>query len=185
MKHSGSLFVVLFSIWLLWSGHPTTLLLTLGLFSCLFVLLAMRRMGAIDHEAVPVEITLRVLLYLPWLLGRIVLANLDVARRIVQPRMPIRPHVLKVRAGQRSDLGRVVYANSITLTPGTVTIGVNGDEFTIHALTDDAAADVQGGEMNDCVETPVGEDALQRFGVADVGPHEAKRGRFRRVHEIA
>ncbi len=151
MKHSGSLFVVLFSVWLLWSGHYTTLLLTLGLFSCLFVLLVMRRMSAVDHEAAPVDITARAALYLPWLAWQIVKANLDVARRIVQPRMPVRPHVLKVRAGQRSDLGRVIYANSITLTPGTITIGVSGDEFTIHALTDEAAAGVAGGEMNDRV----------------------------------
>ncbi len=151
MKHSGSLFVVLFSVWLLWSGHYTTLLLTLGLFSCLFVLLVMRRMSAVDHEAAPVDITARAALYLPWLTWQIVKANLDVARRIVQPRMPVRPHVLKVRAGQRSDLGRVIYANSITLTPGTVTIGVSGDEFTIHALTDEAAAGIGGGEMNDRV----------------------------------
>ncbi len=151
MRHSGSLFAVLFSVWLLWSGHHTPLLLTLGLFSCLFVLLTMRRMSTIDHEAAPVEITARALLYLPWLTVEIVKANLDVAWRIVQPRMPVRPHVLKVHAGQRSDLGRVIYANSITLTPGTVTIGVSGDEFTIHALTDKAAAGVADGEMNDRV----------------------------------
>ena len=151
MKHSVSLFVALFSIWLLWSGHYTSLLLTLGLFSCLLVLLAVRRMVTIDHEAAPVEISLRTLVYLPWLGWQIVKSNLDVARRIVQPRMPIRPHVLKVRAGQRSDLGRVVYANSITLTPGTVTIGVEGDEFTIHALTDEAGAGVTAGDMNDRV----------------------------------
>jgi multicomponent Na+:H+ antiporter subunit E len=151
MKHSGSLFVVLFSVWLLWSGHTTPLLLTLGMFSCMFVLLAVRRMRAVDRETAPVEITARVLLYLPWLVWEIVKANLDVARRILQPRLPIRPHILKVRAGQRSDLGRVVYANSITLTPGTVTIGVSGDEFTIHALTDEAAAGIAGGEMNDRV----------------------------------
>ncbi len=149
MKHSGSLFIVLFSFWLLWSGHYTSLLLTLGLFSCLLVLLAVRRMGTIDHA--PVKIALRTLGYFPWLGWQIVKSNLDVARRIVQPRMPIRPHVLKVRAGQRSDLGRVLYANSITLTPGTVTIGVDGDEFTIHALTDDADDGVTAGDMNDRV----------------------------------
>jgi len=149
MKHSGSLFIVLFTAWLLWSGHTTSLLLTLGLFSCLFVLLAMRRMGTIDHETAPVEITARVLAYLPWLGWQIVKSNIDVARRILQPNMPIRPHVLKVRAGQRSDLGRVIHANSITLTPGTVTLGMNGDEFTIHALTDAAAEGLADGAMND------------------------------------
>jgi multicomponent Na+:H+ antiporter subunit E len=123
----------------------------LGLFSCLFVLLVMRRMRAIDEEAVPVEITARALLYLPWLLWEIVKANFDVAARILRPRMPIRPHVFKVRVGQRSDLARVIHANSITLTPGTVTIGMSGDEFTIHALTDEAAAGVLGGKMNERV----------------------------------
>ena len=151
MKHAGSLFVVLFSVWLLWSGHMTMLLLTLGLFSCLVVLLVMRRMGTIDQEAAPFGILLRMLPYAPWLLWQIVKSNLDVARRIVSPGMPIRPHLLKVRAGQHSDLGRVIYANSITLTPGTVTIGMVGDEFTIHALTDEAADDVAAGAMNDRV----------------------------------
>ena len=153
MKRSGSLFVILFSVWLLWSGHYDPLLLTLGLFSCLFVLLVVRRMGTVDREAAPVEITLRVLLYLPWLGWQIVASNLDVAKRIVRRRMPIRPHVIRVRAEQESDLGRVIFANSITLTPGTVTIGVRGNELTIHALTDAAAAGLANGEMNERVRT--------------------------------
>ncbi|NIM00862.1 MAG: hypothetical protein GTN89_08025 [Acidobacteria bacterium] len=153
MKHSGSLFVVLFGVWLLWSGHTDALLLTLGLFSCLFVLLIVRRMQTVDHETVPVEIAWRVPRYLPWLAWQIVLSNVDVAKRILQGKMPIRPHVVRVRAEQESDLGRVILANSITLTPGTVTIGVRGNELTIHALTDDAAAGLASGEMNERVRT--------------------------------
>ena len=62
--------------------------------------------------------------------------------------MPIAPRVIKVRASQRTAVGRVLYANSITLTPGTVSINVQGDEITVHALTQKAAGDLQTGEMD-------------------------------------
>ena len=148
MKHAGTLFLVLFTVWLLWSGHYTTLLLTLGLFSCLFVLLSLRRMEAVDRETAPAEVGLRGLIYLPWLLWEIFRANLDVAGRIIRPRLPIRPQILRVRAGQRTDIGRVIYANSITLTPGTVTVGLDDDELTIHAICDKAADGLRSGEMD-------------------------------------
>jgi multicomponent Na+:H+ antiporter subunit E len=148
MKHAGILFVVLFSVWLLWSGHYTTLLVTLGMFSVFFVLLTIRRMGALDHETAPSEILPRALAYTPWLLWQIALSNVDVARRVLRREMPIRPHLFRIRPGPRTDIGRVIYANSITLTPGTVTVAIEGDEFTIHALTDEAAQGVLTGEMD-------------------------------------
>lgn len=148
MKHAGSLFVILMSVWLLWSGHYTSLLVTLGLFSCFFVLLTVRRMGAVDHETVPVELGPRMLLYVPWLAWEVAKSNVDVARLVLRPSMPIRPHLFRTRPGQRTDLGRVIYANSITLTPGTVTVAMDDDGFTIHALTDDAARGVESGDMN-------------------------------------
>ena len=148
MKHAGSLFVVLITIWLLWSGHYTALLTGLGLFSCMIVLLAVRRMGVVDQETAPFELGPRLVLYLPWLIVQIVKSNIDVARLVLNPRLPIRPHLIRVRPGQHSNVGRVVYANSITLTPGTVTVGFSNDELTIHALTDDAAEGVLGDAMN-------------------------------------
>jgi len=148
MKHAGVLFVVLFSVWLLWSGHYTTLLVTLGLFSVFFVLLTIRRMGALDHETAPLEFLPGALAYTPWLLWQIARSNVDVARRVLRREMPIRPHLFRTRPGQRTDIGRVIYANSITLTPGTVTVAIEGDEFTIHALTDEAAREVLTGEMD-------------------------------------
>ena len=78
----------------------------------------------------------------------IVKANIAVALRIVSPRLPIRPRVIRVRAGQRTDIGRVIYANSITLTPGTVTVDTEGDHITVHALTPEAAEGVLSGEMD-------------------------------------
>ena len=155
LSRALSLGLVLFAVWLLWSGFwpgvadGGVLLTGLGAVSCLAVVLIARRMRVVDPEGAPLEVTPRAqLLYAPWLVWQIVLANLDVARRILSPSLPIRPHVIHVRAGQKTDLGRVVYANSITLTPGTVTIDMQGGDLTVHALTDEAARGLAAGEMD-------------------------------------
>jgi multicomponent Na+:H+ antiporter subunit E len=100
-------------------------------------------MEAIDEEGVPLQITLRMLAYLPWLLKEILVANIDVARVILRPKLKISPRVVFFHGTQKTDLGRAIYANSITLTPGTITTGVNGNEFEIHALR---AADLDTDE---------------------------------------
>jgi multicomponent Na+:H+ antiporter subunit E len=132
----------------LWSGHYDSFLVSIGLASSIGVMLLVRRMKLVDAESAPVEITLRAIAYTPWLLWQIFRSNLDVARRILTPSLPIHPNVIRIRAGQRTDLGRVIYANSITLTPGTVSIAVDGDEITVHALTDEAGRDVEQGAMD-------------------------------------
>ena len=148
MKHLVSLFVVLSVIWLLWSGIYQTLTLSLGLASCIAVIALARRMGVVDREGAPVEAALGTLLYLPWLMYEIFKANVDVALRIISPSMPIAPRMIRVKAGQRTDLGKVIYANSITLTPGTVSVDVEGDTIVVHALTRAAAEGVESGVMN-------------------------------------
>jgi multicomponent Na+:H+ antiporter subunit E len=147
LKYTISLGLVLFGVWLLWSGHYTAVLLSFGGVSCIVAVAIVRRMKIVDRESAPIEVTLGALLYLPWLLWEIVKANLDVARRILDPRLPISPRIIRVKAGQRHDIARVIYANSITLTPGTVSIDVEGDEITVHALTEEAARGVESGEM--------------------------------------
>ncbi len=148
MVRAVSLGFVSFVVWLLWSGHYTPLLLTLGAGSCLLVLFLTRRMGLLDEEGVPVHLTPRLLLYIPWLIWAIVRANVDVALRILSPRLPIAPRLLRIRPGQRTALGRAIYANSITLTPGTLTCDADGEEFTVHALTQEAADDLESGLMD-------------------------------------
>ena len=73
---------------------------------------------------------------------------MDVAKRILSPRLPISPRVIRVKAGQQSDLARVIYANSITLTPGTVSLSLEGDEIEVHALTREAAEELESGKMD-------------------------------------
>jgi multicomponent Na+:H+ antiporter subunit E len=147
--HTFSLAFTLFSLWLLLSGHLSeSLLLALGLASVILVVITVRRMETLDHEGHPVHLSRRVLVYWPWLIKEIVLANIDVGKAILRFRVPVAPTVFSVRASQRSELARVIYANSITLTPGTVTIAVDGDRLTIHALTPGAVEGLEGGEMD-------------------------------------
>jgi multicomponent Na+:H+ antiporter subunit E len=158
LKHPFNLSLFLFAVWLLLSGHYTPLLLTLGLLSTLLVVFIATRAELVDHEMQVVLIKPGVLLYWFWLAGEIIKANIDVCRRILDPRLPISPRMIQVRAGQQTELGRVTYANSITLVPGTVTVSVEGDMFKVHALTRETAEDLKGGELDRRVQ-----DVEQRF----------------------
>jgi multicomponent Na+:H+ antiporter subunit E len=134
--------------WLLWSGHLEPLLLGYGAASCALVLWLALRMRLIDRESVPHHLLGGMLLYIPWLLLQIAKANLHVARVILTPSLPIRPRVIRVRATQQSELGNTIFANSITLTPGTVALDVRGGSILVHALTDQAAAGLTDGVMD-------------------------------------
>jgi multicomponent Na+:H+ antiporter subunit E len=85
------------------------------------------------------------------LLREITVSNVDVVRAILSPRLPIQPHFLRVRTRQSTDLGKVILANSITLTPGTVTVDVQGDELLIHALTEASGRAVEEGQLDRAV----------------------------------
>ncbi len=148
MIHALSLGAVLAVLWLLLSGHYTFFLLSLGATSIILVLTIALRMDVVDHEGHPVHLTFKALLYWPWLGWQIVKANIDVARRILDPALPISPTVFKVKASQRSAVGKVLYANSITLTPGTISMRLEGDEIEVHALSREAAEELRQGEMD-------------------------------------
>ncbi len=147
MRHNLSLFAFLFVVWLLFSGYFEPLLLTLGLLSCAFVVWIAVRQNVVDHEGHPVHLRpVRWLSYTVWLAGEIVKANIDVAARIWNPKLPISPTVVKVPADM-NELGQVIYANSITLTPGTVSIDLDNNVITVHALTREGAEELSKGEM--------------------------------------
>ena len=152
-----SLFILLFLTWLLLSGIYTGLLLGLGVLSCLVVVAVCRRMKIIDPEGHPNHLIPGLLRYMPWLLWAIVKANIDVARRIVHPRLPMSPCVIQVETSQKTHLGQVIYANSITLTPGTVAVETDEGTIDVHALTREAAEDVRSGVMDGRVTDMEGE----------------------------
>lgn len=149
MKSTVALFGLLLALWLLASGiYDHAQLLVFGVLSCAGVALLARRMGIADEEAVPVHLVLRSLVYVPWLAKEVLLANLDVARRVLGPRLPISPRILVLHPTQRTDLCRVLYANSITLTPGTVSIEAEGGTITVHAIAEEVAEGLEKGEMD-------------------------------------
>ena len=75
-------------------------------------------------------------------------SNLEIARIILARRMPVSPRLLRVRASQRTAVGQFIYANSITLTPGTISLDLRDGQILVHALTKESAAGVEGGEMD-------------------------------------
>ena len=146
MARIVGLWVMLFAVWLLLSGHYTPLPIGFGVGSCALTVYIASRMDVADHEGVPIYLGGRFLLYFPWLLKEILVANINVAKVILSPSLPISPIMVVFRSTQKTDLGRVLYANSITLTPGTITTGVEGDQLEIHALT---WQDVDGREEDE------------------------------------
>lgn len=130
------------------SGIFLPLILILGVLSCVLVVFIAMRMDVIDHEAVPVHLTLKVLTYWPWLLWEIVKANIDVTKRVLGI-SEISPTMVRIKATQKTDLGIVIFANSITLTPGTISIDVDEDGYIlVHALSQEGTIGLEGGDMD-------------------------------------
>jgi multicomponent Na+:H+ antiporter subunit E len=149
MLHAASVFLVLYAFWLLLSGLFTPFLLAAGAGCALAVLAFARRMDVIDHEGHPIHLGWPALFsYWPWLIKEIAKSSWDVSRRILDPRLPISPTLARFRPSQKSELGLVIHANSITLTPGTVAVEVEAGELLVHALTREAAAGLAGSEMD-------------------------------------
>lgn len=138
--------LVLFGFWLLLSGELDALHLTLGAATAAAVAAitepllmappAITATGAHPFKEYPLG---RLLAYLPWLVVQVVVSSLQVARLVLHPSLPIAPRIVRLAHPLPHNLARLTLANSITLTPGTVTIDVDGDEYLVHALTPDSA----------------------------------------------
>ena len=148
MVHAISLYAALLGVWLLLSGFYSPFFLALAVVCCALVVYIARRMDVLDHEAQPAHLTWRFITYLPWLAWQIVLANIDVARRVLAPSLAIDPVMKWLPASQKTDLGLVIYANSITLTPGTVSTDVEGGRIQVHAISAESMAGLESGGMD-------------------------------------
>lgn len=159
-KHTLSLSASLALLWLLLSGHYTPLLLALGAVSVALTAVLALRLDVVDHESYSLYFSpVRLMTYWCWLLREIVVSNVYACRLILSPDLPISPEIITLRNRQKTIPGKVTFANSITLTPGTVTIDLTPDTVKVHAITREAAAALQRGEMDDKVagmEHPTG-----------------------------
>ena len=141
--------ILLFLFWISLSGHMEPLLLGLGVASVALTVFLSHRMNVIDHESYPLHLSLKFPGFFLYLFREIVKANIDVVTRILSWRKaPISPQMIDIPQSQNSDLGAVIYANSITLTPGTVTIKLSENNLTVHALSKEAASELARGAMS-------------------------------------
>lgn len=136
-------------VWLLLSGLFKTQLLVLGVISVGIVVLLSYRLKVLEHRGQPIYFRfLNILSYWGWLLGQIVLSNIEVCKRVWSRELDIKPTLRRISATPDTEMGRVIYANSITLTPGTTTINFTADDdILVHALHEDSLHELELGEM--------------------------------------
>ena len=148
--------LALFIVWLILSGKFDAFHVSMGAVSALCVALGTRRLLILPPDIGPPgtplakALPLRFLGYVPWLSWQIIVSSLHVAYVVLHPRMPIQPRLLRFDTAFPHVLAQLTLATSITLTPGTVTLDVDNDEFLVHALTDTSAQGLEphGGAMH-------------------------------------
>ncbi|MDX1562518.1 MAG: Na+/H+ antiporter subunit E [Gammaproteobacteria bacterium] len=151
MKQIALLALALAVLWMLLSGHFDVLLLSFGVASVAFVSWIAQRMRVIDGESYPFGLVPRLLGYWFWLLIEIVKSNVDTVRRVFGPKSAVQPVIFDAPAKQANDLALVIHANSITLTPGTVSLELEDDKIVVHALHPDVARAAVENGMNERV----------------------------------
>ncbi len=140
-------FVVFVVTWLLWSGIYQPLVLALGALSCLLVTLLAVRIGFFDKDIYALHLGPRLPSYWLWLLKEIFTANLQVARIVLSPTLPIRPTIVTIDASELPPVSQATLANAITLTPGTLVMDIDSGRIEAHCLTTEAATALEDGEM--------------------------------------
>ncbi len=143
-----SLAISLFLFWVVLSGFFTPFLLSAGALSALAVAYFAYRMDVVDHEGHPIHLGPRALAYWFWLFQEILKSAWLVSKIILDPRLPVSPTLVKFAPGQRTVVGLVIHANSITLTPGTISIAVEPGEIVVHGLTREGAHGCIDSEMD-------------------------------------
>lgn len=144
----ATLFALLCLFWVLLSGFFTPFLLSAGAASALAVVWLSHRMRLLETSRPGLKRGFGLVGYGIWLLAEVVHSSWAVTRLIVNPRLPISPTLVRFQPKQRTEIGLVIHANSITLTPGTITIEAEPGHFVVHGITRDSAAGVLDSEMD-------------------------------------
>lgn len=158
LRFATILLLALAAAWWVLSGYTKPLLLTLGAISLGLVLIMTMRMRIVDRETAPYLTLPQTLAYFGWLFIEIVKANVAVVRAVLSPDLEVSPTMTKIPTKGRSDLARSMFANSITLTPGTVSIDLQDDHILVHALLSEMSDSDDFEEMGDRSAWAVGEN---------------------------
>jgi multicomponent Na+:H+ antiporter subunit E len=148
MRHTLYLTLTLSAFWLINSDHYTALILSLGAASIIFVLFLAHRMDVVDHESHLIPLTLKFPGYWLWLMKEVIVSNISVVKHIWLGKDSISPTLATITASQKTDVGKVIYANSITMTPGTVTVALVNDQILVHSLSQENIDALMTGEMD-------------------------------------
>lgn len=139
--------LLLVAAWLLWSGMFKPLLVGLGVFSCVLTVFVIRRMGYFDRQAYAFGYDLRLAGFWLWLLREIALSSLKVTRVVLSRRLKLNPEVVELDVSGLDQVDQALLGNSITLTPGTLTLEAHNGKLIVHALTAEGAQSLREGEM--------------------------------------
>ena len=139
--------LLLITAWVLWSGYLKPLLLGLGALSCLLTIWVVRRMGYFDDDTFAFHYDWRLLGFWAWLGREVVLSSIEVARVVLRRKVEVEPKVVDMDGSGLGPVDLALLGNSITLTPGTLTLDVYEGRLLVHALTPEGAAALQRGEM--------------------------------------
>jgi multicomponent Na+:H+ antiporter subunit E len=145
---AASLLALLIAAWVLWSGQFQPLLLALGAFSCLITVYLTGRMGYFDNDVFALRFGVRLLSYWAWVAKEVVRSSIEVARVVLNPRLPISPQIVEIKATASHPVDQAILGNSITLTPGTLALDVHRGRIQVHCLTQASADDLLSGEMD-------------------------------------
>lgn len=136
------------AIWFGLSGMTKPLILAFGAVSVILSAILAYRFDILDRESSPYARMPQLIAYWAWLVVEIFKANWVVIKACLRSNLDINPALVKVKTGCESDLAKTVFANSITLTPGTVSVAVEGDKILVHALYEEEAGPGAFDEMD-------------------------------------
>ena len=144
--------LLLVAAWLLWSGLYKPLLLVLGAISIVLTLWVVRRMGYFRADVFAFRYNLRLMGFWGWLGAEIVRSSIAVARHVLSPTLKVAPRIVRLDVSHLEPVDQALLGNSITLTPGTLTLDVDQGQLLVHALEVDGAQGLVEGEMQRRVE---------------------------------
>lgn len=134
MKKYIATFLVLYAVYILLAGYGVNELIVGLIVSIALAAILSKYVNYTVDVKLPIRLLIFVFVYVPVFVWQLILANLDVARRVLSPKIPLNPGFVKVETDLEGDFAKLTLANSITLTPGTLSIDVDDNEIYIHTV---------------------------------------------------
>lgn len=151
--------IALFLFWYVLSGKNFILLISVGLICSVLIVFYQNKLKMVDDKSMPISILPKAVLYWMWLYKEVIQSSLYVSKLILSREMDITPQYFKIKSNQKTTMGFNIFANSITMTPGTISVIINNTskEIDIHALTMDTKASLQNGIMDKRIKKLMGD----------------------------